>query len=108
MVYGRVVYARGLLARIAGVEPMGVVWSLQQADGQRPGLRLVKQDVATPLVTHIYVIDGHVTVRSQSEIGESPLATGQMRRFYQWEGVRVEPVNWGAVRGALFLPPGKL
>ena len=93
-----------------GIEPMGLLWSMVLADGQRRGSRLVKKDVQTPYKVNIAVRDGHVTCKSPQEVtlqSEELLAVTQIERWYMKPGVRRIPVRDGRVRGMLFLPPGK-
>jgi dienelactone hydrolase len=91
-----------------GVEPQGLLWSLTPADGQMKGLRLIKQNVATPFVVDLYALDGHVIITSQSQIATANrvYANCRMYRYYMGTGVRAVPVRNGALRGMLFLPAG--
>lgn len=53
-----------------GIERHGLIWSLIQAPGQRPGLRLLKRDVSQPYDWHFLLHDGHKHVeRCYDEMG---------------------------------------
>ena len=45
-----------------GVESTGLIWSMEQAPGQRPGLRLMKRDAKTPYDIDLLVYDGHFNI----------------------------------------------
>lgn len=83
-----------------GVEPMGLLWSMKPAEGQRKGLRLNKRDVSKPYVIHLDVF------KSIECSDEAILASVTFRRHFMGKGVRRIPVRAGRVRGTLFLPPG--
>ncbi|XP_078139150.1 acyl-coenzyme A thioesterase 1-like [Centroberyx gerrardi] len=86
-----------------GVEPMGLLWSLRPVPGSRPGLRLRKKDVQTPMEVQVSVYQGHQT----EGFGErAVLASVPMERWYMAPGVRRVVVTEGGVTGTLFLPPG--
>ncbi|XP_062317866.1 bile acid-CoA:amino acid N-acyltransferase-like isoform X2 [Osmerus eperlanus] len=86
-----------------GVEPMGLLWSLRPVPGSRPGLRLRKKEVHTPLLVRISVYKGHV---SQGFGERAALASVVVERWYMAPGVSRVVFTEGAVRGTLFLPPG--
>ncbi|XP_034145926.1 peroxisomal succinyl-coenzyme A thioesterase-like isoform X2 [Esox lucius] len=86
-----------------GTEPMGLLWSMQPVPGSRPGLRLRKMNVLTPMVVHISVYSGHVT---EGFSKQSPLATVDIERWYLAPGVRRIDIRENGVKGTLFIPPG--
>ncbi|XP_069394178.1 bile acid-CoA:amino acid N-acyltransferase-like [Paralichthys olivaceus] len=86
-----------------GCEPMGLFWGLQPSPGAREGLRLRKKNVATPYITHISVLDGHV---SASETQGAELAVVTAERWFMAPGVRRIEIRQNALVGTLFLPPG--
>ena len=45
----------------SGVSPMGLLWSMKPAPGQRKGIRLMKSDVTKPYNIILNCFDGHVT-----------------------------------------------
>ena len=86
-----------------GVEPMGLIWSMKQAPGQREGIRLLKRDVTVPYDIIVNCFDGHVIPR---ETSLQPLSSGTFQKSYMADGVKRVPVREGRIRGMLFLPPG--
>ena len=87
----------------SGVEPMGLIWSMKQAPGQRKGIRLMKSDVTVPYDIIVNCFDGHVIPR---ETSLPPFSSGTFRKSYMADGVRRVSVRKGRIRGTLFLPPG--
>uniref|UniRef100_A0A8D0G382 ACOT2 thioesterase n=1 Tax=Sphenodon punctatus TaxID=8508 RepID=A0A8D0G382_SPHPU len=81
----------------SGLEPMGLLWSLQP---QKPFRRLVKRDVQSPFRLELEVFDGHGALPSQ------PLTKGTHERGFLREDVSRIPVREGRIRATLFLPPG--
>ena len=95
---------------IAGVEPMGLLWSMKAAPGQKKGLRLLKQDVSKPFVVDVLLLRGHVEVKGKKDLvsaGTVLLAKTTVYRSYLGRGVTAFKVTAGAVRGMLFVPPGR-
>ncbi|XP_069394195.1 bile acid-CoA:amino acid N-acyltransferase-like [Paralichthys olivaceus] len=86
-----------------GCESMGLFWGLQPAPGERKHLRLRKKNVATPYITYISVLDGHV---SASETQGAELAVVTAERWFMAPGVRRIEIRQNALVGTLFLPPG--
>ena len=86
-----------------GVEPMGLIWSMKQAPGQREGIRLLKRDVTVPYDIIVNCFDGHVIPRETSLL---PFSSGTFQKSYMANGVKRVPVREGRIRGTLFLPPG--
>uniref|UniRef100_K7FSA7 Acyl-coenzyme A thioesterase 1 n=1 Tax=Pelodiscus sinensis TaxID=13735 RepID=K7FSA7_PELSI len=81
----------------SGLEPMGLLWSLQP---QKPFRRLVKRDVQSPFCLELEVFEGHGPLPSRL------LARGAHERGFLRDGVRRIPVREGRIRATLFLPPG--
>ncbi|XP_062373498.1 acyl-coenzyme A thioesterase 5-like isoform X2 [Sardina pilchardus] len=86
-----------------GVEPMGLLWSLQPIPGSRHGLRLRKKNVLSPMVLIVSVFKGHMT---QGFSEKDALATVVTERWYLTPGVQRVDVREQGVKGTLFIPPG--
>ncbi|CAI5636441.1 unnamed protein product [Oreochromis niloticus] len=84
-----------------GKEPMGLLWSMRPVPGSRPGLRLRKMNVCTPMLVTISVHSGHEGFRDQA-----PLASVLTERWYMAPGIRRININEQGVQGTLFIPPG--
>ena len=87
----------------SGVEPMGLLWSMKQAPGQKRGLQLTKRDVTQPYNVIVNCFDGHVTPH---ETSLQPMSSGTFQKWYMADGVKRIPVREGRIRGTLFLPSG--
>ncbi|CAM9279698.1 unnamed protein product, partial [Lampetra planeri] len=87
----------------SGVEPMGLLWSLRPVPGSKPGLRLRKMKVLTPMVVTISVHQGH---RTEGLLDTTPLASRLVERWYMAPGVCRIPVTENGLSATLFLPPG--
>ncbi|KAL9979722.1 hypothetical protein ACROYT_G017425 [Oculina patagonica] len=87
----------------SGVSPMGLLWSMKPAPGQRKGTRLMKSDVTKPYNIVLNCFDGHVTPKESSL---QPLSSVTFQKWYMADGVKRIPVREGRIRGTLFLPPG--
>ena len=87
----------------SGVSPMGLLWSMKPAPGQRKGIRLMKSDVTKPYNIVLNCFDNHVTP-SVSSLKLLKRVTFQ--KWYIAEGVKRIPVREGRIRGTLFIPPG--
>ncbi|XP_049626384.1 acyl-coenzyme A thioesterase 1-like isoform X17 [Suncus etruscus] len=96
---GRLDLARSpaLGGSFAGLEPMGLLWTLEP---DKPQWRLLKRDVQKPFVVELEVLDGH------DAEPERLLARTLHERHFLGPGLQREPVRAGRVRGTLFLPPG--
>lgn len=105
---GRVCVAEhpSLSGTYTGVDPMGLLWSMQLSPGQRKGQRLSKKDVTKPYCIHLQLFDGHVEDVTNSE-DLQPMTSVTFEKWYMADGVRRIPVRDGRVRGTLFIPPGK-
>nr|XP_025951373.1 acyl-coenzyme A thioesterase 1-like [Dromaius novaehollandiae] len=80
----------------SGVEPMGLLWSLQS---ETPYKRLAKKNVLTPFYVDLEVYDGH---------GNMSRLLGKCtnERRFLGEGVKRISVREGRLKATLFLPPG--
>uniref|UniRef100_A0A672YEL4 Acyl-CoA thioesterase 19 n=1 Tax=Sphaeramia orbicularis TaxID=375764 RepID=A0A672YEL4_9TELE len=87
----------------SGVEPMGLIWSLKPVPGSKPGIRLSKKNVQTPMEFTISVYKGHQT---EGFVDQVQLACVVVERWYMAPGVRRVPITEGGLIGVLFLPPG--
>ncbi|XP_014674552.1 PREDICTED: acyl-coenzyme A amino acid N-acyltransferase 1-like [Priapulus caudatus] len=87
------------------VMPMGLFCSLIPIIGQRKGLRLIKKDVTTPLTFDLKVYDGihHI---ADTHHPATLLACTSLQRSYLADGVTVQEIEHGNIRGRLFLPEG--
>ena len=90
----------------AGVEPMGLLWSMKLSPGQKEGIRLMKKDVTKPYIVNLDVFDGHLRLGGEQESVGEPLTSATFEKSYMKAGVRRIPVREGRLRGTLFLPPG--
>ena len=91
-----------------GVEPMGLIWSMSQEPGQKPGKRMMKSDVTTSLITHLYVLHGMIPPDECLSFIEDKnwLAYVTFGRLYMAEGVKRIEVRHGRLVGTLFIPAG--
>ena len=87
----------------SGVSPMGLLWSMKPAPGQRKGIRLMKSDVTKPYNIVLNCFNDHVT---PNESSLKPLSSVIFQKWYMAEGVKRIPVREGRIRGTLFIPPG--
>ncbi|KAF0040309.1 hypothetical protein F2P81_006207 [Scophthalmus maximus] len=87
----------------SGVEPMGLLWSLRPVPGSKPGLRLRKMNVQTPMEVTVSVYRGHKT---DSFVDQVPLAIALVERWYMAPGIRRIPITEGGLTAPLFLPLG--
>ncbi|KAM8892687.1 peroxisomal succinyl-coenzyme A thioesterase-like isoform 1-T2 [Spinachia spinachia] len=87
----------------SGVEPMGLMWSQRPVPGSKPGLRMRKTNVQTPMEVTISVYRGHLTKGFADQV---PLAGAVVERWYMAPGVRRVPVTEGGLTATLFLPSG--
>ena len=87
---------------------MGFVNSQKQEPGQKPGRRMAKSDVTTPLVMHLYVIGGHCQgVESLESVSRGHwMCSAKCNRMYMAPGVSRFNVNEGRLKGTLFIPHG--
>uniref|UniRef100_A0ACB8G3W6 Uncharacterized protein n=1 Tax=Sphaerodactylus townsendi TaxID=933632 RepID=A0ACB8G3W6_9SAUR len=88
--------AASLGGSYSGVEPMGLLWSLET---KTPFKRLAKRNVLTPFQVAYEVYEGHGRVTGQL------LGRCVSERWFLAEGVRRIPVREGRLKATLFLPP---
>uniref|UniRef100_A0A7N8Y3M7 Peroxisomal succinyl-coenzyme A thioesterase-like n=1 Tax=Mastacembelus armatus TaxID=205130 RepID=A0A7N8Y3M7_9TELE len=87
----------------SGVEPMGLLWSLRPVPGSKPGLRMRKMNVQTPMEVTISVYQGHQTEGFMDQV---PLASEMVERWYIAPGVHRIPITEDGLSATLFLPSG--
>uniref|UniRef100_A0A669CA81 Acyl-coenzyme A thioesterase 4 n=1 Tax=Oreochromis niloticus TaxID=8128 RepID=A0A669CA81_ORENI len=87
----------------SGVEQMGLLWSLRPIPGSKPGLRMRKKNIQTPMEVTISVYQGHQTEGFADLV---PLSGVVVERWYMAPGVRRIPVTEGGLTATLFLPSG--
>ncbi|XP_042266761.1 peroxisomal succinyl-coenzyme A thioesterase-like [Thunnus maccoyii] len=87
----------------SGVEPMGLLWSLRPVPGSKPGLRMRKMNVQTPMEIRISVYQGHST---EGFITQVPLTSVFVERWYMAPGIVRVPITEGGLTATLFLPSG--
>ncbi|XP_029008251.1 acyl-coenzyme A thioesterase 3-like [Betta splendens] len=85
----------------SGVEQMGLLWSLRPVPGSKPGLRLRKMNVQTPMEVTVSVFRGHQTEGFEDQ---GPLVSVVVERWYMAPGVCRIPVTEGGLTATLFLP----
>jgi len=87
---------------------MGLIWSMSQEPGQKPGKRMMKSDVTTSLITHLYVLHGMIPPDECLSFIEDKnwLAYVTFGRLYMAEGVKRIEVRHGRLVGTLFIPAG--
>lgn len=86
-----------------GVEPMALLWSLRPVPGSKPGLRMRKKNVETPMEVSVSVFLGHL---SEGFSEHRALAAVVVERWYMAPGVQRIPVTEHSLTATLFLPPG--
>ncbi|KAK7891301.1 hypothetical protein WMY93_023264 [Mugilogobius chulae] len=86
-----------------GVEPVGLLWSLRPVPGSKPGLRMRRANVETPMTVTISVYQGHL---SEGFSEHTAVAAVLVERWYMAPGVRRIPVTEYNLTATLFLPPG--
>ncbi|XP_078367149.1 bile acid-CoA:amino acid N-acyltransferase-like [Oculina patagonica] len=87
----------------SGVSPMGLLWSMKPAPGQRKGIRLMKSDVTKPYNVELKCFDDHI---SPNETPSQLLSNVTFQKWYMADGVKRIPVREGRIRGTLFIPAG--
>ncbi|XP_064079394.1 acyl-coenzyme A thioesterase 1-like [Macrobrachium nipponense] len=89
-----------------GIFPMGLIGSLVPAPPHYRYVRFIKRVVEKPLAVTISVHNGHLSAEKlcSSEVTE-PHSCVAHERHYMASGVQRIPVQYGEVRGTLFLPP---
>ncbi|XP_054631894.1 peroxisomal succinyl-coenzyme A thioesterase-like [Dunckerocampus dactyliophorus] len=87
----------------SGVEQMGLLWSLRPVPGSKPGLRMRKMNVQTPME---FTISVHLGFRTEGFMDQVALASQVVERWYMAPGVRRIPVTKDELSATLFLPSG--
>ena len=87
----------------SGVEPMGLLWSMKAAPGQRKGLRLIKRDVTRPFNVELKCFDDHISL---NEGLQQPLSSATFDKWYMADGVKRIVLKDRRFNGTLFIPPG--
>lgn len=90
----------------SGIDSMGLFWSMKPVPGASRKTRILKDDVMTPLVFTLSVMDGHIAFDDLQLPRTVELATGELERWYKHPTVHRIVVREGRLRGTLFLPPG--
>ena len=85
---------------------MGLFWSMQAEPGFEKK-RFLKEDVTTPLVAKVFVYKQFVTLQDLHAKTLTPLLASEIRRWYKAADVSRVEVHQNAIRGMLFIPPGK-
>ncbi|XP_067446955.1 acyl-coenzyme A thioesterase 5-like [Thunnus thynnus] len=83
---------------------MGLLWSLRPVPGSKPGLRMRKMNVQTPMEIRISVYQGHST---EGFITQVLLASMFVERWYVAPGILRVPITEGGLTATLFLPSGR-
>lgn len=89
--------AASLGGSYSGVEPMGLLWSLE---AKTPFRRLAKRNVLTPFFVTYEVYEGH-------GVSGQLLGCCVSERRFLAEGVQRIPVREGRLKATLFLPTGE-
>ncbi|TKS73838.1 Acyl-coenzyme A thioesterase 4 [Collichthys lucidus] len=87
----------------SGVEQMGLLWSVRPVPGSKPGVRLRKVNVQTPMEVTISVYQGHQTEGFMDQV---PLVGVLVERWYMAPGIRRIPITEDGLTATLFLPSG--
>ena len=95
-----------------GIEPMGLLWSVQGVAGLKKGASITKKDIMKPLRYTLGVFDDHVDPNQSSDeemkrADRQPLVSSTIKRLYCKPGVQRVVVRDGRLRGVLFIPPGE-
>ncbi|XP_045161068.2 acyl-coenzyme A thioesterase 1-like [Mercenaria mercenaria] len=90
-----------------GVSSMGLFWSIRSSPSMPQGLKLVKRNASSALLTELTVFPGQLTFEQTYNSNVKPMLQKTMRRWYMARGVQKIPVRSGRIRGTLFLPPGR-
>ncbi|XP_077373901.1 peroxisomal succinyl-coenzyme A thioesterase-like [Festucalex cinctus] len=86
----------------SGVEQMGLLWSIKPDPGSKPGLRMRKKNVVTPMELTISVYQDHLTDFTD----QVPLASQPVERWYMAPGVLRMPITDHGLTATLFMPSG--
>ncbi|XP_061629973.1 bile acid-CoA:amino acid N-acyltransferase-like isoform X3 [Phyllopteryx taeniolatus] len=86
----------------SGVEQMGLLWSIRPVPGSKPGLRMRKMNVQTPMEFTISVYQDHITDFTD----QVPQASQLVERWYMAPGILRTPITDCGLSATLFLPSG--
>ena len=89
---------------------MGFFWSMQSvtSSGKHP-IVFAKRNVPTPEYVTITVLDGLAAIRCADDMKlHHVICTASHQRQYIGPGVRRIEIKEGNIKGALYLPPGKV
>ena len=90
-----------------GLEPMGLVWSMQPEKLQKKGVRLSKRDVTTPMITFFSVYDGHFDASEENDnLTELLLVQKTYERWYLGENVHRREIRENGLKATFFIPKG--
>lgn len=89
-----------------GVSSMGLFWSMRSTPSMPRGLRLIKNNGTSPVVTELAVYPGHLSFEEIYVSNTRCLCNKTIRRWYMAKDVQKIIVRSGRIRGSLFLPPG--
>lgn len=94
---------------IAGLDPMGLFWSLKPSPAGAQNIRMVVRNGDEPALYTLSVYQGHFSLSDLviAETAPEPVYRTTVTRLKKSADVRRIPVKEGSVRGTLFLPPGK-
>ncbi|MES9883692.1 MAG: acyl-CoA thioesterase/BAAT N-terminal domain-containing protein [Sedimenticola sp.] len=91
---------------LAGVDGMGLIWSIHSGGGRGNGMRLVKKDVTSPMVYNLKLFNG--VIEDTASVEGQHITETTVDRCYMRDGVRRIPVKDGKLRGTIFIPEGNL
>uniref|UniRef100_A0A672R223 Acyl-coenzyme A thioesterase 4-like n=1 Tax=Sinocyclocheilus grahami TaxID=75366 RepID=A0A672R223_SINGR len=86
-----------------GVEAMGVLWSMRPVPECKPGRRLRKNNVQTPIKVVFSVHEGHLAKGFKHH---TPLTSATAECWYLAPEVQSVEVTEGEIKGTLFIPSG--
>lgn len=94
---------------IAGLDPMGLFWSLKPSPAGAQNIRMVVRNGDEPVLYTLSIYLGHFSLSDLviAETAPEPVYRTTVTRLKKSADVRRIPVKEGSVRGTLFLPPGK-
>ena len=100
----RVVLTFNYIIQNAGLEPMGLFWSLQPLPGQKLGTSYRYTDVTTPDQLLLTVHVGHLNAKEL--LTHKPVAETTIRRHFLADNVERIPIRHGRIQGIVYKPKG--
>ncbi|XP_029657994.1 acyl-coenzyme A amino acid N-acyltransferase 1-like [Octopus sinensis] len=91
-----------LAGTYTGIDPMGLFWSMTQVVGKHGRINI--DDATKSLDYTVMVHPGRISQHSNLFSHIKPLGTKLVRRSFMRSGVRKITVNYGRLRGSLFIP----